>query len=113
MSLFAVVSQVSDSYRSVYTDHLLRWFSLVVWVVVWLASQTRQRFVPENFAMLSAMPDIHFPELRLFNVGVLRHSFQREDICFQVLNFYPEGGSVFVELDAVLVVMGRASASLV
>lgn len=55
--LGACVPKVSDSYHSVQKDLLLRWFSLVVWVVVWLAGQTRQCLVPEYFAMLFAMPE--------------------------------------------------------
>jgi replication factor A1 len=52
----------------------------------------------ENCALLSAVPDEISGLIGrdyVVDVAVSRYSFQKDDISFQVLKFYPQGSSVF------------------
>lgn len=81
-----------------------------------LVSKPAVVVIAENYTSFSAVPaEIAALTGRSYviDVAVSRYSFRNQDICFQVLKFYPEGSAVFVGLDAALLAAGKPAGSLV
>jgi hypothetical protein len=71
--------------------------------------------IAENYTLLFAVrAEIASLKGRSYvvDVAVSRYSFLNQDICFQVLKFYPKGSSIF-GLEAALLAAGKPAVSLV